>query len=272
MKITEQLKKDEGVLIMGIVNVTPDSFSDGGKFIETDDAVDHALNLEREGADIIDIGGESTRPGAQKVGSDEELDRTIPVIEGIRKKSDIPISIDTYKSTVAASAIEAGADIVNDITALRFDSDLGKVVAKSRVPVILMHMQGNPQTMQEDPTYDDPVQDIIEFLRRRITAATDYGIPEENIIVDPGIGFGKTIDDNYEILRRLEKFSSLGRPLLLGTSRKSFIGATLDLPADERLEGTIASNAIGVIKGASILRVHDVREVYRATRVAIRCR
>lgn len=272
MKILDRVKKDNDVLVMGILNVTPDSFSDGGEFLEKDSAVERALEMEKNGADLIDIGGESTRPGADQVALEEELGRTVPVIEGIRKESAVPISIDTYKSEVAEEALDAGADIINDISALRFDPDLGRVAAERGVPLILMHMQGTPKTMQENPTYDDPVEDIIDFLAERVEEAKGLGVNDEQLVLDPGIGFGKRLEDNYEILRRLGEFKQLGYPLLLGTSRKSFLGATLDLPTEERLEGTIASNVVGVIRGADILRVHDVKEVYRATQVAVRCR
>ena len=272
MNFMGRITEKNEVLLMGILNVTPDSFSDGGKFLARDRAIGRALEMEENGADIIDIGGESTRPGAEKVELEEELERTIPVIEEIRKETDIPVSIDTYKSRVAEAALDAGADIVNDISALRFDPELGRLVGERDVPVVLMHMQGEPKTMQKDPSYRDPVEDIKEFLRGRIAEAIELGVPRDKIIVDPGIGFGKKYDDNYEILQRLEEFKTLGRPLLLGTSRKSFIGDTLNLPSDQRVEGTIATNVVGVMKGASILRVHDVKENYRALKVTVRCR
>ena len=272
MKLLDRIRKDNEVLVMGILNVTPDSFSDGGEFLGKNSAVKRAVEMEENGADLIDIGGESTRPGADQVPLEEELERTVPVIEGIRKETDVPISIDTYKSEVAEKALDAGANIINDISALRFDSDLGRVAAERGAPLVLMHMQGTPKTMQEDPTYDDPVGDISDFLGERVEKAKSLGVKDEQLILDPGIGFGKRLEDNYEILRRLEEFKQLGYPLLLGTSRKSFLGATLDLPTEERLEGTIASNVVGVIRGADILRVHDVKEVYRATQVAVRCR
>ncbi len=272
MNPIEGLTEDNGVLIMGILNVTPDSFSDGGRYLDKDAARKRALEMENSGADIIDIGGESTRPGAESVELEEELERTIPVIEAVREETEVPISIDTYKSEVAKEALDAGADIVNDISALRFDPDLGRLVAERDVPVILMHMQGEPRTMQENPTYEDPVEDIIEFLEGRINRAVELGISREQVVIDPGIGFGKKYEDNYEILRRLEEFRALDLPLLLGTSRKSFLGETLDSPTGKRLEGTIASNVVGVLKGAKVLRVHDVREVHRAVQVAVRCR
>lgn len=271
MDLLDRITRENEVMIMGILNVTPDSFSDGGKFLAADRAKRRALEMEENGADIIDIGGESTRPGAEKVELDVELGRTIPVIEAIRKETEIPISIDTYKSAVAEEALDAGANIVNDISALRFDPDLGRLVGKRDAPIVLMHMQGEPKTMQKNPTYGDPVEDIKRFLNSRIEEAVELGVSRDKIIVDPGIGFGKKYEDNYEILRRLEEFEDLSAPLLLGTSRKSFIGDTLDLPTDERVEGTIASNVVGVLKGAKILRVHDVKENYRALKVAVRC-
>ncbi|MFB6291347.1 MAG: dihydropteroate synthase [Candidatus Bipolaricaulia bacterium] len=272
MDLLDEIRGDDEVLIMGILNVTPDSFSDGGRFLARDKAKRRALEMDENGADIIDIGGESTRPGAEKVELETELDRTIPVIEEIRKETDVPISIDTYKSEVARKALKAGADIVNDISALRFDPKLGKLAGEEDVPVVLMHMQGTPRTMQKNPSYGDVVEDIKEFLSKRIEKAVEFGISRKKIIVDPGIGFGKKYEDNYEILRRLEEFETLDCPLLLGTSRKSFIGDTLELPPDERVEGTIASNVVGLLRGADILRVHDVIENYRAARVATRCR
>lgn len=272
MNVLKRVTQGDEVLIMGILNVTPDSFSDGGQFLARDKAERRALEMEQHGADIIDIGGESTRPGADKVELRQELERTIPVIESVRKKTDIPISIDTYKSEVAEQALKAGADLVNDISALRFDPELGKLAGERNIPLVLMHMQGTPRTMQKNPTYDDPVEDIIDFLEERIEQARELGVSRDQIIVDPGIGFGKKYEDNYEILRRLEEFKSLKAPLLLGTSRKSFIGDTLDLSPEERVEGTIASNVIGVLKGASIVRAHDVKKNYRAIQVATRCR
>jgi len=272
MDLLDRITKNEEVLIMGILNVTPDSFSDGGKFLARDRAKSRALEMEKNGADIIDIGGESTRPGAEKVELEVELDRTIPVIEAVREETDIPISIDTYKSEVAREALDAGANILNDISALRFNPDLGRTAGERDVPVILMHMQGKPNTMQHDPTYGDPVEDIKNFLSERIEEAVRLGVSRDKIIVDPGIGFGKKYEDNYEILRRLDEFETLDCPLLLGTSRKSFIGDTLDVPPEERVEGTIASNVVGVLRGASILRVHDVKENYRALNVTVRCR
>lgn len=255
-------------LIMGILNVTPDSFSDGGLHYNLEDAVAHALKMAEEGADIIDIGGESTRPGSEPVSLKEELRRVIPVIKAIREESDIPISIDTYKAEVAEEALLAGADMVNDISALRFDEEMKDLVAKYQIPVVLMHMQGTPKTMQENPTYTDVVVEISAFFKERIAEACAAGISEDNVIIDPGIGFGKRLEHNLEIIRKLAEFKSLGRPILLGTSRKSFIGQITKAPVAERLEGTIASTIIGIMNGADIVRVHDVRQVKRAVEIA----
>lgn len=254
-------------LVMGILNVTPDSFSDGGKFFSLESAVARARQLIGEGADIVDIGGESSRPGAQPVALEEELRRVVPVIRAIRQESAVPISIDTYKAAVAEAALDAGANIVNDISALRFDPQMVTVVAHARVPVVLMHMLGTPQTMQRNPVYTDVVREIKEFLAERIAFAVAHGI--ERIIIDPGIGFGKTVEHNIEILRRLGELKELRCPILIGTSRKSFIGrlgstTSEPLPIDQRLEGTIASTVIAVLNGAQIVRVHDVAPMKRA--------
>jgi len=255
-------------LIMGVLNVTPDSFSDGGRYLDRERAIAHGLELVEAGADIIDVGGESTRPGADPVPLEEELRRVIPVIEGIRKESDVMISIDTYKAQVAEAGIAAGAGMVNDVSALRFDEKMIDVLLKCDVPIVLMHMQGTPRTMQGAPQYNDVVSDIIKFLRERLAAATAGGIPEERLIVDPGIGFGKLLQHNLEILRRLDELRTLGRPILVGPSRKSFIGQLTGAPVEERLPGTIASVVLGIVRGADIVRVHDVREVKQAVRVA----
>jgi dihydropteroate synthase len=254
-------------LIMGILNTTPDSFSDGAPR-STDEYVGIGMRLVGEGADIVDVGGESTRPGAEPVSLDEELARSVPVIRGIRAQSKIPISIDTSKAEVAREALAAGADMINDVTALRGDPDMAAVAAEAGCPLVLMHMLGTPRTMQEDPRYDDVVGDISGFLRERIRAAAAAGIEETNIIVDPGIGFGKKLQHNLEILNRLKEFAALGRPILVGPSRKSFIGMILDQPSDQRVEGTLAAVAICVMNGAWIIRVHDVRETVRAVWVA----
>ena len=250
-------------LIMGILNVTPDSFSDGGKFIHLDKALSQAQYMEKNGADIIDIGGESTRPGAISVSVKEEINRTIPVIEAIRKISNISISIDTYKSEVAEKALLAGADFINDISGFTFDSRMMEIVKKFDVPVVLMHIKGTPQDMQTNPTYIDVIKDLLEFFSFQINKALDFGIKKAQIIIDPGIGFGKQLNDNFILIRRLKEFSELGFPILIGPSRKSFIGLTLDSPPEYRLEGTLAAVSAGILNGASIVRVHDVKEVKR---------
>ena len=257
------LKHQSYTLIMGILNMTPDSFSDGGQFKSHDKAIDHALKMVEEGANIIDIGGESTRPGAEAVQLEEELSRTIPIIEAIRLKSDCLISIDTYKSKVAKAALDAGADMVNDISGLTFDHNMASLVAKRNVPVIIMHIKGKPGDMQKNPNYDNLIKEIKAFFEVQIAIAKKAGIDSGNIILDPGIGFGKRLEDNFEIIRELGQISTMGYPVLLGPSRKSFIGFTLDLPVEERIEGTLASITAGVINGARIVRVHDIRATRR---------
>jgi len=256
-------------LIMGILNVTPDSFSDGGRYTSVEAAVAHARRMAEEGADIIDIGGESTRPGAEPVPLEEELRRVIPVVEAVRAELPrICISVDTYKAKVAEEALRVGADMINDVSALRFDTRMAEVAAEAGAPVVLMHMRGTPKTMQQDPRYDDVVREIIEFLDERISWAVSQGIDREKIIVDPGIGFGKRPEHNTEILRRLGELKALGRPVLLGTSRKSFLGALTKRPVEKRLEETVASVVIGALHGADIVRVHDVGAVKHALTVA----
>ena len=257
------LKHQSYTLIMGILNMTPDSFSDGGQFKSHDKAIDHALKMVEEGANIIDIGGESTRPGAEAVQLEEELSRTIPIIEAIRLKSDCLISIDTYKSKVAKAALDAGADMVNDISGLTFDHNMASLVAERNVPVIIMHIKGKPGDMQKNPNYDNLIKEIKAFFEVQIAIAKKAGIDSGNIILDPGIGFGKRLEDNFEIIRELGQISTMGYPVLLGPSRKSFIGFTLDLPIEERIEGTLASITAGVINGARIVRVHDIRATRR---------
>jgi len=257
------LKHQSHTLIMGILNMTPDSFSDGGQFKSHDKAIDHALKMVEEGANIIDIGGESTRPGAEAVQLEEELSRTIPIIEAVRLKSDCLISIDTYKSKVAKAALDAGADMVNDISGLTFDHNMASLVAKRNVPVIIMHIKGKPGDMQKNPNYDNLIKEIKVFFEVQIAIAKKAGIDSGNIILDPGIGFGKRLEDNFEIIRELGQISTMGYPVLLGPSRKSFIGFTLDLPVEERIEGTLASITAGVINGARIVRVHDIRATRR---------
>ncbi len=253
--------------IMGILNVTPDSFSDGGKFFSKNLAIEHGLEMAEEGADIIDVGGESTRPGSEPISLDEELNRVIPVIEGIRKSKKIPISIDTYKPEVAKAALEAGASMINDIYGLRFPRML-ELVAEEGVPIVIMHMKGTPKDMQQNPVYEDVISEIYRFLSDQVKKATDGGVRKESIIIDPGIGFGKTKEHNLELIRRLSEFKSLGQPILVGPSRKSFIGFTLNLPVEERLEGTIAVSTLAIWEGANILRLHDVKEGVRAARMA----
>jgi dihydropteroate synthase len=254
--------------LMGIVNVTPDSFSDGGAFFDADRAVDHGLELACQGADILDVGGESTRPGSFPVPAEEEMRRVLPVIEALRKRTAVLLSIDTTKAAVARAALEAGADIVNDISGLRFDPAMGPVVAASGAGLVLMHMKGTPRTMQESPRYDDLMGEIGAFLRDRVKEAEAAGVSRERIVVDPGVGFGKTPEHNLTLLNRLAELEAVGRPLCVGLSRKSFIGRILGLPPGERLEGTIAAAVLAVGRGARILRVHDVGPVSRAVRVA----
>ncbi|MGB2769837.1 MAG: dihydropteroate synthase [Candidatus Zixiibacteriota bacterium] len=249
--------------IMGVLNVTPDSFSDGGKFFKSDDAVRQGMKMIEEGADTIDVGGESTRPGSDPLPTEEELSRVIPVIKSMSAKTDVPISIDTYKAEVAKRALDAGAQMINDISALRFDPKMKEVAGKYKVPIVLMHIKGTPKEMQKDPYYDDVIVEITEYLRQSIKIAEDAGIDREKIIIDPGIGFGKRLRDNLNILKNLKKFSILGCPILIGCSRKSFIGKILDLPAEERLEGSLAALAVAVMNGVNIVRVHDVKESER---------
>ncbi len=258
-------------IIMGVLNVTPDSFSDGGSYFSVDEAVKHALLMEKDGADIIDIGGESTRPGAISVSLEAEIDRVIPVIEQLIEKLHIPISIDTYKSEVARRALDLGVSMVNDISALKGDKHLASVVAEYDIPVCLMHMKGNPRNMQEKPAYDDILKEIIDFFKERTEYALFNDIKKENIIIDPGLGFGKRtgrgIEDNCEILRRLPELKKLGYPIMIGASRKTFIGNICgkdeSLPVSERLEGSLAAACLAVINGAAIIRVHDVKETRR---------
>jgi dihydropteroate synthase len=247
--------------IMGILNVTPDSFSDGSLFLDPARAVERALEMQEEGADSIDIGGESTRPFAAPVDEEQELRRVIPVIERLAGCLRVPISIDTYKASVAQAALAAGAEIVNDISGCTFDPRMLEVVSASSAGLIIMHTRGTPTEMQQNTEYSALIPEIISFLRERILAAESCGIPRERIVLDPGIGFGKDLKGNLEILRNLEQFSVLARPLLVGTSRKSFIGTILDREPGERTFGTAATIALAVAKGASILRVHDVRQM-----------
>jgi len=257
------------VRIMGILNVTPDSFSDGGRYADTAAAIEHGLALAREGAAIVDVGGESTRPGAAPVSLDEELRRVIPVIEGLAGAGvGAVISIDTSKFEVARAALDAGATFVNDVTAFRAAPQMAALVAASGAECALMHMQGEPSTMQNAPRYGDVVAEVRDFLRERVAFAVDSGVARELIVVDPGFGFGKTVAHNLELLERLDELTALGRPLLIGTSRKSFLGALTGRPEEGRLAATIATNVIGLINGASVFRVHDVAPVRDALAVA----
>lgn len=253
---------------MGVLNRTPDSFSDGGKYMSEESAVSYALNMARDGADIIDIGGESTRPGALPVDVNEELGRVIPVIKRLKALIDIPISIDTSKSHVAKAALENGASMVNDITGLKGDRDMAGVVTRFDVPICIMHMKGSPRTMQISPQYDDLIGEIIASLRESIDLAAGAGIDEKKIIIDPGIGFGKTLEHNLKIIKELRRLTNLGRPILIGPSRKSFIGQILNSDVSERLTGTSSSVALAISNGANIVRVHDVREMVDCARVA----
>ncbi len=255
-------------LLMGVLNVTPDSFSDGGLFFDKEKAISHGLRMMEEGADIIDIGGESTRPGSKPLELEEELRRVIPIIESLAGRIDAPISIDTYKSEVAKRAIEAGAEIINDISGLHFDPDLARVAAKEDTPLILMHMRGIPETMQKNIHYDSLFSEMLQYLKDSVRRAESAGVDSQQIIVDPGIGFGKTIEDNLLIIKNLHEFRILGKPILLGTSRKTFIGKILNAKPGERLEGTISSIAIGALNGAHIIRAHDVLQTKRGIAVA----
>ena len=252
--------------LMGIVNVTPDSFSDGGLYDTTATAVEHGLRLVSDGADILDIGGESTRPGAVAVSLEEEMRRVIPVIEALRSTSDIPLSIDTRNAAVAAAAIAAGADIINDVSALGHDPRMIEVAATTAAPVIIMHMQGTPETMQHNPIYDDVVSEIHDFFTERLRRCKAAGI--EQIVIDPGIGFGKTREHNLAILANLSRLGDLGVPVLVGVSRKSFIGHITGLPVDQRLPASIAAAVLALRGGATVFRVHDVRESRSALDVA----
>ena len=255
--------------VMGVVNVTPDSFSDGGLFFDADIAVAHGLELAAEGAAILDIGGESTRPGAEPVHAAAELERVLPVIEGLQARgASAQISIDTSKAAVAAQALDAGAAIVNDVTALRGDPEMAGLVAARGVPCCLMHMLGEPRTMQDDPRYDDVVSDVKAFLEERMAFAVAAGIREERLLLDPGIGFGKTVEHNLELLARLDELVALGRPLVIGTSRKSFLGRVTGRPLDDRLAATIATNVLAYERGARVFRVHDVAPVRDALVIA----
>ncbi|MFO7784121.1 MAG: dihydropteroate synthase [Thermodesulfobacteriota bacterium] len=262
-----RLKLGPRTLVMGILNVTPDSFADGGRFFPRERAVEHGLAMASNGADIIDVGGESTRPFSESVQPDKEMDRVIPVIEALSGELDVPISIDTTKAEVARAALAAGASLLNDVSALRFDPDMAGLAAESRVPVVLMHMKGKPRDMQEAPEYSDLIGEIILFLKEAIQRAVEAGVRREQILIDPGIGFGKTFDHNLQIIRELDRFSVLGRPVVLGCSRKAFIGHILGKGPDDRDAGTLGAVAAGVMKGAHIVRVHNVSMTVDAVRI-----
>ena len=264
----KQRLREPRTLVMGVLNVTPDSFSDGGRWLGRDAALAHARAMIEAGADLIDIGGESTRPGAEPVPEQEELDRVMPVLEALTAEFEVPVSVDTCKPGVMRAAIAAGASMINDVRALRAEGAL-EAVREAPVLLCLMHMQGEPRTMQDDPRYDDVVSDLLAFFRERITTCEAAGIDTGRLLVDPGFGFGKTLAHNLELLRRLEAFHSLGLPLLAGLSRKRMIGAMLDgAPVEARLQGSVAAALIAALKGARIVRVHDVRETVEALRIA----
>jgi len=263
----------ERTLVMGVLNVTPDSFSDGGKFFDAERAIEQALAIEQAGADLLDIGGESTRPGSDGVSAKEELARVLPVLQALRGRLKIPISIDTQRSEVAEAALDAGAQMINDISGLESDPLIAEVAARRRVPLILMHMRGEPRTMQAGPFARDVMKDVTRGLRKSVAVARKAGVAKSQIILDPGIGFGKSFAQNYELLQKLPQLAKLGCPLLVGTSRKGFLGATLardgrPAPPEERIWGTAATVTVSILNGAHIVRVHDVAEMAQVARVA----
>lgn len=255
--------------IMGIVNVTPDSFSDGGRYLAPDVALEHGLNLVREGAAILDVGGESTRPGSDPVSEEEELLRVVPVVEALAERVGAPVSVDTMKAAVARRSLAAGAVIVNDVSALRADPQMAEVVAEAGCPVCLMHMRGQPKTMQDDPFYDDVVADVVRFLEERMEYALACGVREEQIMLDPGIGFGKSVEHNLALLRHLDQIVALGRPVVLGASRKRFLGVILGAEPGQRTIGTVVTTVVGLLAGAQVFRVHDVKPNFEALRVGL---
>jgi len=263
----------ERTFVMGVLNVTPDSFSDGGKFFDAERAIEHALAMECAGADLLDIGGESTRPGSAGISAKEELARVLPVLQALRGRLKIPVSIDTQKTEVAEAALDAGAQIINDISGLKSDPRIGEVAARRRVPLILMHMRGEPRTMQAGAFARDVMKDVLQGLRKSVATARKASVGKSQIILDPGIGFGKSFAQNYELLQKLPQLAKLGFPLLVGTSRKGFLGATLaqegkPAPPEERIWGTAATVTAGILNGAHIVRVHDVSEMVQVARVA----
>ena len=253
--------------LMGILNVTPDSFSDGGIHLRPEDAIRRAHQMVEEGADIIDVGGESSRPGSDPVTAQEEIERVVPVIQRLSKEVEVPISIDTTKSEVAQAALDAGAGMINDISGLHWDRGLAELAADYKVPMVIMHTRGKPKTMQENVHYRSVVSEILRYLREGIEVALEAGVPESQIVVDPGIGFGKRVEHNVRLINHLFEFAVLGKPILLGASRKSFIGHLLNVDVDERLEGTLATTLFGALRGADIIRVHDVKENHRALKM-----
>ena len=270
---TQTLLLGRRTLIMGVLNITPDSFSDGGKFFRAHHAVEHALSMQRAGADLIDIGAESTRPGSEGTAIAEELRRLLPVLQTLRGKLKIPISVDTRKAAVAEIALGAGASIINDVSGLKHDPRIAEVAARHRVPLILMHMRGEPRTMQKTPFARDVINDVTRGLRASIEKARKAGVPKSQLIIDPGIGFGKSFQQNYELLRKLPELAKLGYPLLVGTSRKGFLGATLarhgkPAPPEQRIWATAATVTASILGGAHIVRVHDVPEMLQVARVA----
>ena len=263
----------ERTLVMGVLNVTPDSFSDGGKFLELGSAIEQAYAIERAGADLLDIGGESTRPGSAETPASEELDRILPVLEALRERLKIPISVDTRRASVAELALRAGAELLNDVSGLKNDPRIAEVAARYGVPLVLMHMRGEPRTMQVGPFARDVIKDVLQGLRRSVAIARKAGVAKSQIILDPGIGFGKNFAQNYELLNELPQLAKLGHPLLVGTSRKGFLGATLardgsPAPPEERIWGTAATVTASILNGAHIVRVHDVAEMFQVARVA----
>ena len=263
-KFNNWLKKPSDYLIMGIINTTPDSFSDGGKYNSASEAIDFAYELLREGADIIDIGGESSRPGADPISAEEEIKRISPLLSELVKNTESTVSIDTYKSSTANYALNNGACLVNDISGLSFDKEMVDIVIRHNASIVIMHMKGTPKTMQKNPNYDNVIDEICDFLTNQVDFAINKGVSSDKIIIDPGIGFGKTLNDNYEIIAKLNQICDLGHPVLVGPSRKSFIGTTLDEPVEKRLEGSITAAAMCYHSGAKILRVHDVKETKKS--------
>ena len=270
---TQKLVLGERTLVMGVLNVTPDSFSDGGEFLQPESAIEHAYAIERAGADILDVGGESTRPGSAETPAAEELDRILPVLEALRGRLKIPISVDTRRATIAEIALRAGAELLNDVSGLKSDPRIAEVAARQRVPLILMHTRGEPRTMQTGGFARDVMKDVVQGLGLSVAVARRAGVAKSQIILDPGIGFGKSFAQNYELLQKLPQLAKLGYPLLVGTSRKGFLGATLGrdgkpAPPEERIWGTAATVTASILNGAHIIRVHDVAEMVQVARVA----